>query len=181
MSQEFQPPVTFDIDNLGWTANRDAPNILGLIRDTAPRGSVFFLRVDEVIASPCVQGGEGTQTGPGTADVLGELEALDEHLELANHQPVVVGGFTGQQVDVTVSDGVFAACGGLAGGDASIFHAGDEVWGASPGERFTVISLSVDDQAVTIVMSTDWTQTPSVQELENLLEQGRRVLDSVSF
>ena len=181
VSQEFQPPVTFDIDNLGWTANRDAPNILGLIRDTAPRGSVFFLRVDEVIASPCVQGGEGTQMGPGTADVLGELEALDEHLELANHQPVVVGGFTGQQVDVTVSDGVFAACGGLAGGDASIFHAGDEVWGASPGERFTVISLSVDDQAVTIVMSTDWTQTPSVQELENLLEQGRRVLDSVSF
>ena len=180
-AQAFQPPVTFSIDNLGWTANRDAPAVLGLIRDTAPRGSVFFLRVDEVIASPCVQGGEGAQTGPGTPDVLEELAALEEHLELANQQPVEVGGITGQQVDVTVSDGVFAACGGLAGGDASIFRAGDEVWGASPGERFTVIAVSVDDQPVTIVMSTDWTQTPSVQELENLLEMGRRILDSVRF
>jgi hypothetical protein len=30
-------------------------------------------------------------------------------------------------------------------------------------------------------LSTDWTQTPSVQELENLLEHGQRVLDSVGF
>ena len=180
-SQAFQPAVTFRIGDLGWTANRDVLGILGLIREAAPRGSVFFLRVDEVFASPCVQGGEGTQTGPGSTDVIGDLAPL-EHLELANEQPVQVGGFAGRQVDVTVSDGVFAACGGLAGGgDASIFRAGDEVWGASPGERFRLISVVVDDQPVTIVMSTDWTQTPSVQELENLLVLARNVLDSVTF
>jgi hypothetical protein len=31
------------------------------------------------------------------------------------------------------------------------------------------------------VMSTDWTQTPSVQELENLLQLGQTVIDSVEF
>ena len=179
-SQEFQPQVTFDIVDLDWTANRDRPAVLGLLREAAPRGSVFFLRVDEVIASPCVQGGEGAQTGLAPGDVIGELDGL-EHLALANRQPVQVGGFEGQQVDVTVSEGVFAACGGLAGAEASIFHAGDEVWGASPGERFTLISVSVEGQAVTIVISTDWTQTPSVQELENLLELGRRIVGSVRF
>ena len=102
-------------------------------------------------------------------------------LELANQQTAQVGGYTGQQVDVTVADGVLAACGGLAGAEAAIFGAGEEVWGASPGERFTIIAVGVGDQAVTILLSTDWTQTPSVQELENLLEHGQRVLDSVGF
>ena len=179
-SGAFEPPVTFTIVDLGWTANRDVPGILGLIREAAPRGSLFFLRVDEVFASPCVQGGEGSETGLAAADVLGDLEAL-EHLELANQLPVEVGGFTGEQVDVTVSEGVFAACGGLTGGDASLFSAGGEVWGASPGERFRLISVVVDDAPVTILLSTDWTQTPSVQELENLLERGQTVLDSVGF
>ena len=41
--------------------------------------------------------------------------------------------------------------------------------------------MGVDDKPVTIVLSTDWTQTPSVQELENLLEFGQRVVDSVEF
>jgi class 3 adenylate cyclase len=179
-SQEFQPPVTFRIVDQGWSANRDLAEVLGLIREVAPRGSVYFLRVDEVIASPCVQGGEGTQMGLGAADLLSEVEAL-EHLEVANHQPVQVGGFSGEQVDVTVSDGVFAACGGLAGGEAAIFRAGEEVWGASPGERFRLISVGDGDQAVSILLSTDWTQTPSVQELENLLELGQTVIDSVGF
>ena len=142
--------------------------VLGLLRDAAPRGSLFFLRVDEVIKSPCVQGGEGTQTGSGAADVLTQIEALD-HLDVANHKAVQVGGLTGQQVDITVADGVLAACGGLAGGEAAIFRAGDEVWGAASGERFRLISIGVGDQAVTILLSTDWTQTPSVQELENML------------
>ena len=182
-SRAFQPPVTFDIADQGWTATRDRAEILGLIRDAAPRGSVSFLRVQEVIANPCVEGGdggEGAQTGPGAADLITELEAL-EHLSVANHQPAQVGGFTGQQVDVTVSDGVLAACGGLVGGEAAIFGAGEEVWKASPGERFRLISVGAGDQAVAILLSTDWTEIPSVQELEGLLELGQRVLDSVEF
>jgi hypothetical protein len=35
--------------------------------------------------------------------------------------------------------------------------------------------------AVTVIVSMDWTQTPSVQELESLLGLGKRVLDSVRF
>lgn len=179
-SREFQPPITFEIADQGWAANRDRAGVLGLVREVAPRGSVYVLRVDEVIASPCVQGGEGTQTGLGAADVLTQLEAL-EHLEVANHLPVEVGGLTGQQVDVTVSDGALAACGGLAGSEAAILRAGDEVWGASPGERFRVITVGASEQSMTIVLSTDWIETPAVQELEALYELGQSVLDSVRF
>ena len=179
-SQQFQPPVSLKITDLGWTANRDGPEVLGLLRDTAPRGSVYFLRVDEVIEFPCVQGGEGTETGLAAADLLADLESRD-HLAIGDPRPAEIGGFTGQRVDVTVSDGVFAACGGMPGGDAAIFRAGAEIWSASPGERFELIAVDVDDQPVTILMSTDWTQTPSVQELENLLALGQRVIGSVEF
>lgn len=179
-SRAFQPSFTFDIVDQGWTATRDRAEILGLIRDAAPRGSVQFLRVQEVIVDPCGERGEGAQTGPGAADLLTKVEAL-EHLSLENRQAAQVGGFTGAQVDVTVSDGVLAACGGLAGGEAAIFDAGEEVWKASPGERFRLIAVGAGDQAVTILLSTDWTEIPSVQELEGLLELGQRVLDSVEF
>jgi class 3 adenylate cyclase len=179
-SQQFQPPFTFSVVDLYWSANRDSLATLGLIREAAPRGGVFFLRVDEVIANPCIEDGEGTNTGPGAADLLTQLGALD-HLEVANHEAVEVGGFVGQQVDVTVSDGVLAACGGLAGAEAALFRAGNEVWSASPGERFRLISVDVDGQALTLVLSTDWSQTRSVQELESLLALGQRIIDSVAF
>jgi hypothetical protein len=39
----------------------------------------------------------------------------------------------------------------------------------------------VAGQAVTIVMSTDWTEAQSVQELEDLLELGQRIVDSVEL
>ena len=178
----FEPRFTFQIDNQGWEASRDGAEIVGLLRDDAPRGSVFFLRVREVISNPCVEGGEGTETGPGAADLLTQVEALEEagYISLGEVETVRVGGFVGRQVRVTVADGVLAACGGLAGGEAAIFDAG-EVWKASPGELFTLIAIDVSGEAVTIVMSTDWTQTPSVRELEALHALGQRILDSVRF
>ena len=133
-----------------------------------------------MIANPCVEGGEGTETGPGAADLLTQLEALD-HLEIANHKAIQVAGFVGQQVDVTVADGVLAACGGLAGAEASLFRADGEVWSASAGERFRLISVDVDGQALTLLLSTDWAETRSVQQLEDLLALGQRILDSVRF
>ena len=178
-ARAFLPKFTFEIVDLGWTASRDGEEVLGLVRHEAPRGSVYFLRVREVITDPCVEGGEGGQTGPGPADLLTELEAL-EHLSLSDAKTVRVGGFLGRQVRITVSDGVLAACGGLAGGEAALFDAG-EVWKASPGELFTLISVDVSGQAVTILLSTDWTEIPSVQELESLLLRGQKVLDSVRF
>ena len=179
-SRAFQPPVTFDIVDQGWTANRDTPDMLGLVRDVAPRGSLYFTRIKEVMTNPCVEDAESTQTGPSAADLITQLQALD-HLTLSEVQAVQVGGFPGQQVDVTVADGALAACGGLVGGEVPVFIIGDEVWRAAPGERFRVISVNVDDQPVTFLLSTDWTQTPSVQELEDLLDLGQRVLDSVEF
>ena len=177
---EFRPSVSFDIADQGWIANRDTPDIFGVIRDSAPRGSVQFLRVQEVVPNACIAGGDDASPGPVVADPLAALEGL-EHLTLQDQRPVTVGGYEGTQVDVTVSDAALAACGGLVGADVPIFRAGDEVWGASPGERFRLITVDVGDEVVTIVLSTDWTETPSVQELEDLLAVGQRLLDSVGF
>lgn len=179
-SQTFQPSVTFNIVDQGWTLNRDVAEMLGLVREVGPPGGVSFLRVQEVISNPCIEGGEGGQTGPASGDLLTTLAGL-EHLTLMNSQPVSVGGYAGQQVDVTVSDSAQAACGGLVGGGVAIFAAGGEVWRASPGERFRLVAVNVGDKSVTIVSSADWTQTPSVQEVESLLELAQRVLDSVTF
>jgi hypothetical protein len=172
--------MEFVVPDLGWTANRDLADLLGLVREDAPRGSLFFLRVDEVITNPCVEGGEGSQTGPGAADLIAQLESLG-HLEVSDRQPAEVGGFTGQQVDVTVADSALAACGGLVGSEVPLFGVGEEVWDASPGERFRVVSVDVGDQPLALVLSTDWTQSHSVQELEDLLRLGQSIIDTVQF
>ena len=94
-SRRFQPPVTFHIIDQDWTANRDRPAVLSLIRDAAPRGNVTFLRVEEVIAQPCVEGGEGTQPPPGAADLLTELGKL-EHLTLSGRTFAQIGAHHGR-------------------------------------------------------------------------------------
>jgi class 3 adenylate cyclase len=178
-SVAFQPSVIVEVADGGWSASRDLPELFGLLREEAPRGSVYFARVEEVFADPCVQGGEGA-TGLGAADVIAEVEALD-HLEVSDRIAAAVGGLSGEQVDVTVAEGALAACGGLVGLEVAVFDVGDEVWSASPGERFRLVSVRVDDQPVTIVVSSDWTATQSVQELEDLLALGERVIETVEF
>lgn len=178
-TRSFKPPITFDIQNPGWSANTDVAEMLGLIRTAAPRGSVFFLRVREVIENPCTEGGEAPQTDPGAAELLTKVRL--PHLSLSEATTVRVGGFVGTQLDVTVSEAALAACGGLAGGDLAVFLAGGEVWRAVPGERFRLIAVDVRGEAVTILMSTDWTEAPSVQELESLNQAGQLVLDSARF
>jgi class 3 adenylate cyclase len=181
-SQQFQPPFTFDIVDPGWTANRDAPGMFALIRDAAPRGGLQFLRVDKVIDTPCGDDGTEVPNGPSAADLLTQLQALTGHLTVSEPETVRIGGAIGRQVDVTVLDSAQAACGGLAGGGGvAIFRAAGETWEAASGERFRLISLDVNRQAVTIIMSTDWTQTRSVQELEAVLALGQNVLNSVRF
>ena len=78
-TSEFRPSVSFDIADQGWIANRDGPDMFGLIRDSAPRGSVQFLRVREVVPNACIAGGDGASAGPVPIDPLAVLEGL-EHL-----------------------------------------------------------------------------------------------------
>ena len=153
-TSEFCPSVTFDVVDQGWIANRDRPEMFGLIRDSSPRGSVQFLRVQEVIPSPCIAGGEGTSTKPVVDDPLAALGRL-EHLTIQDRKPTTIGEYQATQVDVTVSEAALAACGGLVGADVPIFRAGDEVWGALPGERFRLLTADAGDEVVTIVLSTD--------------------------
>jgi len=177
-TSSFVPGFTFDIADTGWSANRDAPGLFGLVREEAPDGSVFLARVQEVIANPCVQGGEGS-TGPA-AGVIDQLAALG-HVEVANAEPALVGGLPAEQVDVTVADGALAACGGLVGADAAMFLLGDETWSATPGERFRLVAVTVGGQEVTVLMSIDWTQAHSVPELEALFALGDKLLETVHF
>jgi class 3 adenylate cyclase len=181
-SREFQPPITFRIADQGWAAQRDHPELFGLVREVAPLGNLYMLRVQEVLANPCVEGGEGqgAQTGPGALSLLTQVENL-QHLDVTERVPVAVGGHPGHQVDITIDESVLAACAGLAGGEVPLFFAGEEVWRASPGELFRLISVDVGGQAVAIAISADWSRPPSVPEWERLLQQCRRILDDVQF
>lgn len=177
----FEPPVTFDVLEPGWAATGDATSSLGIVRETDPQGAVVFAHVREVIASPCGAEADPTATGLGAADVLTQLSALP-HLTLTDQTTVRIGGYIGQQVDVAVSDGALAACGGLAGaGDVALFGLGGETWGAASGERFRLVALAVGPESVTILESIDWTQTPSVQELVTLYQHADRLVESVRF
>jgi class 3 adenylate cyclase len=179
-STQFQPETRFDIRDLGWAANNDVAGKLGLTRTVAPLGNLDFLRVDEMIDTPCGGIGEATQPALGPADLLTRLQALD-YLTVSDPETVRVGGYTGRRVDVTVAESALAACAGPVGGGVTLFSAAGEIWNAAPGERFTLIFIGVGDQSVTISVSMDWTQTPSVQQLEDLLDAAQRVLDSVAF
>jgi class 3 adenylate cyclase len=81
VSRAFQPPFSFVIEDLDWTASRDQPGTLALVRDAAPLGSIYFARVQEVIMNPCAEGGEGT-TGPA-GRVIPQLRALG-HVTLSD-------------------------------------------------------------------------------------------------
>ena len=177
-TSSFTPGFTFDIADTGWSANRDAPDLFGLVREEAPDGSVFVARVGEVLASPCVQGGDGA-TGPAIG-VIDQLSTLG-HVEVANREPASVAGLSGEQVDVTISEAALAACGGLVGGDASVFVIGDETWSATPGERFRLVAVTVGGEEVTVLMSIDWSQAHSVPELEALFALGDNFLETVQF
>jgi class 3 adenylate cyclase len=181
-STTFVPTINFEVGDPGWTAHRDTPELLGFIRDDDPLGSLYFARVQEVAQSPCgpPEGGAGS-TGLGAADVVAQLEALTDYVEVSDKQDIQVGGLPAQQMDVTIADGAQAACGGLAGADVPLFVAGEDVLGASAGERFRLVSLSVGDAAVTIMLSLDWTETHSVQELEQMFALGEKLIASVTF
>ena len=181
-ARAFLPKFTFQIVDPGWTASRDGAEILGLLRDDDPRGSVYFLRVRDVIDNPCTEGGEGAQTGPGAADVLRALEELEElrYLSLSDAETVAVGDSPASRCASPCPTACLRrAAGWPARRRRSSMPA--EVWKATPGEVFTLIAVNVSGETVTILLSTDWTQMPSVQELESLHVLGQRILDSVRF
>jgi class 3 adenylate cyclase len=176
-TQQFQPPLTFRVVDKDWSANRDVERIFGLVRDSPP-GSLNLLRVSSVITDPCAREGKPSAKGPRALTLLTQLEAI-RHLMVSERLPVEVGGIPARQVDVTVRTEAQAACGGLAGGDVAIFDAGEEVWSATSGETFRVISVGVGDQAVAIVLS--WSETQSVQDLVESMEITQRLIDSMEF
>jgi class 3 adenylate cyclase len=178
-SAQFDPQVTFAISSSGWTASTDQPRSLALIHQDVPQGNVDFTRVQEVITNPCGADPVGA-TGPGANDVIGQLRALP-HIQLSDQRPTTVGTSNAIQIDVTIADGAQAACGGLVGAEVPVFRLGNDIWSASPGERFRLVSLVVGSEEVTILLSIDWTKTHSVQELEGLFALGESLLNTVKF
>jgi class 3 adenylate cyclase len=175
---QFQPGFTFHIAELGWAASRDLPGALVLIHEDEPQGSVYFARVQSVFTDPCA--GDAGSTAPASGRVIDQLR-VPPHVQVSDERPIDVGGLTGTQVDVTIADGAQAACGGLAGAGIPVFGLGDEVWQASPGERFRLISIEVGGDEVTVLLSIDWTKVHSVQELEALFALGQSLLATVEF
>jgi Adenylate and Guanylate cyclase catalytic domain len=179
-SVAFQPSLTVDIVDSGWAGSRDTAGLLSLVREADPKGSIFALRVTQVISNPCVEGDLGSQTGPSTPDVLGELGRL-AHVTVTNRTPTQVGGLAGNQAEVAIADAAQAACGGLVGSGIGVFVAAGEVWRAQSGEHFRVLAVGTGSRAVTLVVSADWSLAPSVQEVESLYELSNRILARVTF
>ena len=174
----FEPAFTFKIADVGWTASRDDARLFGLVREDRPAGSIFLARVQEVVENPCVEGGEGS--GAPVTDVIERLQDLT-HIHLDNVRVTQVGGWPGRQVDVTVDEGALAACGGLVGLEVPLFVAGGEIWRASSGERFRLLSISNGADWVAIMVSLDWEQSRSVSELEELFGLATQVLTDIDF
>jgi class 3 adenylate cyclase len=176
----FEQPLSFTVADGGWTAYRDLPAAVGLMREVDPRGRLDVLLVDEVFADPCVEGGEGHDSVPAQAD-LTTILAMLPYVELDEPRPVTIGGRSAQSVNVTVSEGALAACGGFGTGDVTIFRAGDERWRAQAGERFRVISVAGAGRPLAILLSVDWTTTRSVAEQEAFLALAERVVNSIEL
>jgi class 3 adenylate cyclase len=175
----FEPNFKFAIGDLGWaSANGDVAGKVRLVRTEEPLGELLFLRVERVIQNAC--GDDGTPTNPSAGELVAELRKLD-HLSISDATTVRIGGSTGQDVTITVKDFALAACGGVAGGGAQVFSAGGEAWEAAPGEQFRLIALDVSGEAVTILVSNDWSQPPSNQQLEAMTQRGQAIIDSVKF
>src|SRR5262249_17489140 len=155
------------------------PGLFELIREEQPLGDLVVARIDEVVAMPCTQGGE--ETAPPPTDVIGQLSGLTDHITVSGIDVAKVAGITGRRADVTISEAALAACGGLAGADVAVFRTGTDVWGGQPGERFRVVEVTVDGAELTIIASLDWTQTHSVQELEDMLGRTQQIIDSLEL
>ena len=134
--------------------------------------------MQQVIQNAC--GEDEILTNPGAADLLAQLQ---KNVNLTVTEPVTVqvSGLPSRKVTINVKESSLAACGGIVGGGAALFRAAGEVWSATPGEQFTLVIVPVGNDAVSIVTSMDWTQAPSVQELEALQLLSQRVIDSVRF
>jgi hypothetical protein len=179
-TREFVPHFTFDITNTGWSASGDAAGLVGLVREGTPRGSLDVARIDEVIQNPCNRAGDAGSTGPVPTDVIKELQAL-EQFTVSEVKPVEIDGRLSQQADVTISESALAACSGIAGADVGVFGIGGQTWGGAGGERFRLLAVTVGDEPVTILISLDWTQAHSVQQLEDMIEFGQSVVDRMHF
>jgi class 3 adenylate cyclase len=180
-TQQFEPAFTFDVATSGWSAAGDSPTLLDLVREGSPAGALSFARVDEVLQSPCTQAGDPGSIEPVPTDVIAELAELHDWITLTAATDVEVGGLPARQVDVTIADSALAACGGVVGADVSVFGIGGETWGAAGGERFRLIAVQVGDATVTILISLDWAQAHSVQQLEAMMEFGEQLLAGVHF
>ncbi|HEX2626507.1 MAG TPA: adenylate/guanylate cyclase domain-containing protein [Candidatus Limnocylindrales bacterium] len=179
-TSQFQPAFTFTIENLGWSVNRDAADIFGLIRESDPAGSIVVARISEVLQSACISGPSEGETVPVPTDVIDEMRHRD-FLVVSDPTTVKVGSLDGQQVDVTISEAALAACGGLVGQDASVFAIGTETFGGTPGERFRLITVPVSGATVTIIVSLDWIEAHAVSEIEHINQLGQSFFGSMEF
>src|SRR5262249_6044005 len=76
VSTGFQPGVSFRVGDAGWAASRDSASMLALVREVSPKANLSFLRVHQVIESPCGPGEEGPSAAPSAAELLTQLAGL---------------------------------------------------------------------------------------------------------
>jgi hypothetical protein len=153
---------------------------VGLLYDSSPEGHVDIGRVRDVFTNPCSPDGPAVPTGSTPLELLSALEGIP-YLSVGEPETIAIGGHSGVQAFVDVSEGALAACGSFGTGEVSVFPVGSETWRAHPGERFRIEALDVAGIRITVMLSAEAEATSSVAELEQFFELADRLLGEMSF
>jgi hypothetical protein len=176
---DFEPPFRFVITDPGWSAYRERPEAVGLLRESEPRGRLDVARIEVLLLDPCFADGPQLPVGSTPDELVSALRNLP-HVVTAEPGATRVGGREGFVLDVSIAQNALAACGGFAAGEVALFPVADEPWGAAPEERVRIVAIEVDGATVSFLMSQDDSPAGSVvTPLEAFFEYAQRVVDSV--
>ena len=176
-ASEFEPPFGFVITDLGWSAYRHGPDIVGLLRDSEPQGTLDIVRIEVLLTDPCVPDRERVSAGRLPEDLVNALTSLS-YVDAGDPGATTVGARAGFTLDLSITEGALAACGGF---DVALFPVADEHWRAVPKQPIRLVALDVDGTTVTFLMTQDDSTATIVPAFDAFVEDAQRVVDSVDF
>jgi len=172
---KLRPSVTFAVDQTGWYALGDHVDAAGLALDdpSSPPGlhavaQVGFASVQVVYSDPCNLA-ERSVLDP-TPNALIEWLQGHELLTTSNPRPVSIGGYSGLEVDVSLSG---SGCRGASYLD--LFPVAETRFIFAPGDQLRVIAVSVPTRTLSILVRLN----PEADE--DVASRVKRLQDSIQI
>ncbi len=188
VTDTFSPPLTLAITDPGWALTAQRAASMELLHEADPRGRLAIARLTGVHSDPCnPEGNYPIETGASPEDLIAALREVafledrqTEFLEIGEEEPIQIDRKPGLRVDLTISNGVFAAC-DPGGNDVALFPLGSESFGALPGDRLRIEAVPVNGRIVTFISATDLGSEPPETQVADFRELADSVVDGVRF